>query len=486
METVKSLLGIRPVDIGELNRRATREVEKQKQKTNDKTQPDEIVITEEYKTILEILESDYPEADCPVIFVTGNAGTGKSTLISYLRNVLDKRLVVVAPTGVAALNAGGVTIHSFFHFPPKILDETDIKLVYDRKLYQKLELLIIDEVSMVRCDLLDGIDRFLKKNRSSNEPFGGVRLLLIGDLFQLPPVVNQPEWDVLRARGYDSPYFFSSFCLQEASLLPIELTTVYRQEDQSFVDLLNRIRIGEDLDFVINEVNRRCFRQDDFQTDITLTSTNDQADQINMRELGRLPSREYSFEGRIERKFSIEQDKLPSPLLLKLKVGARVMFTKNDEQRRWVNGTIGIVRELDQETIRVEIAGNSYGMVYDVLPATWETYKYSYDPERDQIIAEKVGQYTQYPLMLGWAVTIHKSQGKSLDNIFVDIGPRAFASGQVYVALSRCRSIEGIRLKRPLRVADIICDPVIKRFYFNLEEMGKEKENGPPPLPEKG
>jgi len=264
LDKCKRLLGIRPVNVGELNRRATREVEKPKQKTNDKTQPDEIVITKEYEKIREKLEEGFP-----VIFVTGKAGTGKSTLISYLRSVLDKRLVVVAPTGVAALNAGGVTINSFCQFPPRILEETDIRLVYDRKLYQKLELLIIDEVSMVRCDLLDGIDRFLRMNRENNKPFGGVQLLLIGDLFQLPPVVNEQEWDVLRARGYASPYFFSSFCLQETSFLPIELTTVYKQKDQSFVDLLNRIRIGEDLDFVINEVNRKCFLQDDFQTDIT-------------------------------------------------------------------------------------------------------------------------------------------------------------------------------------------------------------------------
>lgn len=481
VETVKRLLGIRPVDVSELNRRATCEVETPRPKAIVEAPLDGIIITDEYRAVRALLE-----AGCPVVFVTGNAGTGKSTLIRYLRSVLDRKLVVVAPTGVAALNAGGVTIHSFFHFPPKIHEEEDIKLVYDRKLYQKLELLIIDEVSMVRSDLMDSVDKFLRKNRSNNTPFGGVHLLLIGDLFQLPPIVPKQEWDVLKAKGYASPYFFSSFSLQKTSLVPLELTSVYRQEDRSFIDLLNRIRTGDDLDFVTAEVNRRCSQQNDPRTDITLTCTNNRADQINREELQRLTSREYSFKGRIEGQFSLEHDKLPSPFDLRLKACARVMFTKNDEQRRWVNGSIGIVREIDKGRIRVELVSDSRGMVCDVLPAIWETFKYSYDPEEDRIVARKVGQYTQYPLMLAWAVTIHKSQGKTLDNVLVDLGSGAFASGQVYVALSRCRSIEGIRLARPIRKTDVKCDPMIKRFFLALAEMMKETEDIQPASPKRG
>ncbi len=471
LEAVKKLLAAKPIDVNELNRRATRSPEQSRPKVIVKDPLDGIQITDDYKAVRALLETG-----CPVVFLTGNAGTGKSTIIRYLRSVLDRKLVVVSPTGVAALSAGGVTIHSFFHFPPKIHEEKDIKLVYDRKLYQKLQLLIIDEVSMVRCDLMDSIDKFLRKNRSNDTPFGGVQLLLIGDLFQLPPVVPKHEWDVLTAKGYASPYFFSSFSLQKLSLVPLELTFIYRQEDRLFVDLLNRIRIGDDLDFVTGEVNRRCCQKGDFRPEITLTCTNVGADRINRDELGRLPSEEYRFKGKIEGKFSLEEDKLPSPIDLRLKVGARIMFTKNDEHRRWVNGTLGIVQEIDQRSIRVELVSESRGTVYDVLPVTWETYKYAYDPEQDQIVANQVGQYTQYPLMLAWAVTIHKSQGKTLDNVFIDLGNGAFAFGQVYVALSRCRSIEGIQLARPIGKTDVKCDPVIKRFYLALAEMQQERK----------
>ncbi len=365
--------------------------------------------------------------------------------------------------------AGSQSIR-FFHFPPRIHDDTDIRIVYDRRLYQKLELLIVDEVSMVRCDLMDSIDKFLRKNRSNDLPFGGVQLLLIGDLFQLPPVVPNQDWDVLRAKGYQSPYFFSSFSLQKTHLVPVELTEVVRQRDQSFVELLNRVRVADDTESVVREINERCCNRDGFREDITLTCTNNAADKINRQELESLPSTEYSFKGKFEGEFSIEHDKLPAPFDLRLKVGARVMFTKN--KHPWVNGTLGIVREVTERTIRVELVSESAGMVCDVSPLTWETYKYVYDKQRDQIVAQKVGQYTQYPLMTAWAVTIHKSQGKTLDNVLVELGDGgAFASGQVYVALSRCRSSEGLSLKRPLRIADIKCDPLIKRFYEAMAEL---------------
>jgi hypothetical protein len=258
LDTVKKLLGVKPVDIGELNRRATRESLREVPSPIPQNPLEGVHISDEYRTVESLLDAGYP-----VVFVTGNAGTGKSTLIQYLRTVLKKKLVVVAPTGVAALNVGGVTIHSFFHLPPKIHEDEDIKLVYDRKLYQKLDLLIIDEVSMVRCDLMESIDNFLKKNRSSNKPFGGVQLLLIGDLFQLPPVVPRQEMVMLKAKGYASPYFFSSFSLQKSSLVPVELTSVYRQEDYFFVSLLNSLRIGENVDSAIAEVNSRCYRDGD-------------------------------------------------------------------------------------------------------------------------------------------------------------------------------------------------------------------------------
>ena len=454
------------VDMGEINRRATRETEKARHKTIANDQLDGIIVSEEYRTVQELLKTGYP-----IVFVTGNAGTGKTTLIHYLKNLLERNVVVLAPTGVAALNAGGMTIHSFFHFPPKIHEDEDIKLVHNRKLYKKLELLIIDEVSMVRCDLMDSTDKFLQKNRSSRKPFGGVQLLLVGDLFQLPPVVSKHEGEVLGKKGYTSPYFFSSFGPQKTSMVPAELTSIYRQEDSKYIDFLNRIRVGDDIEYIIDELNQQCCELNNFQPDITLTCTNKLADKINDEELKNLPSEEFLFRGTIEGQFSLDKDKLPSPMDLKLRVGTRVMFTKNDGQKRWVNGSIGIVREIEQRTIMVELVSDSRGMVYDVHPEIWENYKYSYDSEKDEIIANKVGQYTQYPLMHAWAVTIHKSQGKTLDNVLIDLGRGAFAFGQVYVALSRCRSIEGFRLARPIQQTDVKCDSMIKQFYISLEDM---------------
>lgn len=468
MDAVKKLLGVDPVDIGELNRRATREPLREIPAQAIKNPLEGVHISDEYRTVESLLN-----AGCPAVFVTGNAGTGKSTLIQYLRTVLKKKMVVVAPTGVAALNVGGVTIHAFFQLPPKIHEDEDIKLVYDRKLYQKLELLIIDEVSMVRCDLMDSIDKFLRKNRNSDMPFGGVQLLLIGDLFQLPPVVPRQDMAMLRARSYSSPYFFSSFSLQKSSIVPVELASVYRQDDNLFVSLLNNLRIEENIETTTDYINAQCYRKEDASPDITLTCTNNRADQINMKELHQLSGKEYSFKGEIKGRFSLEEDKLPSPIDLKLKVGAHVMFTKNDENRRWVNGTLGIVRHIDQKSISVELVTDHKGQTYDVQRVSWETYKYAYDSAKDQIVAEKVGAYTQYPLMLAWAVTIHKSQGKTLENVIVDLGNGAFATGQVYVALSRCRSLDGITLQRPIRKTDIKCDPLIKRFYLAMNEMKK-------------
>lgn len=468
LDTIKRLVGVKPVDIGELNRRATRQPLRDGPGQAIKDPLAGVHISDEYKTVESLLN-----AGCPAVFVTGNAGTGKSTLIQYLRTVLKKKMVVVAPTGVAALNVGGVTINAFFQLPPKIHEDEDIKLVYDRKLYQKLDLLIIDEVSMVRCDLMDSIDKFLRKNRSSDMPFGGVQLLLIGDLFQLPPVVPRQEMVVLSSKSYASPYFFSSFSLQKSSMVPVELTSVYRQDDNFFISLLNSIRLGENIETAMAELNARCYRRKDVSTDITLTCTNNRADQINMKELHQIPEKEYAFKGEIKGRFSLEEDKLPSPFDLRLKVGARVMFTKNDDNRRWVNGTLGIIRNIDQESIGVELVTDHKGQIYDVQRVTWETYKYAYDPAKDKIVAKKVGAYTQYPIMLAWAVTIHKSQGKTLDNVLVDLGNAAFASGQVYVALSRCRSISGISLQRPIRKSDVKCDPLIKRFYIAMNELKK-------------
>jgi len=425
--------------------------------------PSGVDITDEYRSVRRMLESGKP-----VVFVTGNAGTGKSTLISYLRNVLKKRLAVVAPTGVAALNARGATIHSFFHLPPRIHDDGDIKVARDPEMYEKLELLIVDEVSMVRADLLDSVDVFLRRNRRDTRPFGGVQLLLVGDLFQLPPVVTEEARAVLQTRGYESPYFFSSSALRKTDISALELTVFFRQEDRLFIELLNRVRTGENPGQVADELNRRCKHDAESDAAITLTGTNFLAARINSRELARLPSKEFSFTGEASGSFGLDGDRLPSPQDLRLKVGAHVMFTKNDEQHRWVNGTIGIVKDIEEERVFVEIVDESRARTHEVARTMWKAHRYRYDKKTERLEAREAGRYTQYPLMLAWAVTIHKSQGQTLDNVLLDLGRGAFASGQLYVALSRCRTIEGIHLARPVQASDVICDPVVKRFHATL------------------
>lgn len=424
--------------------------------------PAPVVETSEYLEVRALIETG-----SPLIFVTGKAGTGKSTLVQYLRDAVPGNKVVVAPTGVAALNVGGVTLHSFFHIPRWIQEDRDIREVMDRKIYTQLQLLIIDEISMVRCDVLDSVDKFLRKNRRNPAPFGGVQVVVIGDMFQLPPVVPRQERDILDAKGYASPHFFSALSLRDMSMIPIELSKTYRQSDPVFIDLLNNIRVGLNVEETVAELNRRCHLPGQpFQQDITLTCKNIQADRINISELRRLDAPEFLFEGVVTGTFSAEEDKLPTPMNLKLRVGAHVMFTRNDEARRWVNGTLGTVRELTNERIRVELLG---GALHDVPRVVWENFKYVYDEREEKIVAKTTGDYTQYPLMLAWAVTINKSQGKSFDRVMVDLGTGAFATGQVYVALSRCRTIEGLRLARPIRVSDVQCDPVIRRFYELLD-----------------
>ena len=457
----KKMFGATPVSIDQLNRAALK-VPPRIQAVRPKAI--EIEITPEYKQIL-----DWLNAGAPIVFVTGKAGTGKTTLVQYLREKFQANTVVVAPTGVAALNVGGATIHSFFRFPPHILTSKDIKHVRDRKLYKKIRLLIIDEISMVRVDLIDAIDLFLRTVRENNHPFGGVQLLMIGDLFQLPPVVPTPERTALESMGYPSPYFFSAKAFKECAMMPSELTKVYRQNEESFIGILNKVRIAEAVDEILPILNHRCLPPNPTEgLLLTLACTNKVADEINDQHLKKLATQAHTYTGDIVGKFTIEHDKLPSPINLTLKVGAQVMFTKNDEKGRWVNGTIGKVVELAANIIRVEIAGAYGPLTYDVQRTKWESYKYIYDEYLDGISSVSTGYYLQYPLMLAWAVTIHKSQGKTLDKVQIDLGQGAFDYGQVYVALSRCRKLENIYLTKPIRRQDVKCDPLIKRFYAAL------------------
>ncbi len=415
------------------------------------------------------------------VFITGKAGTGKSTLLELFRSQTPKRIAVLAPTGVAALNVRGQTIHSFFKFKPDITPDSVRKLpkASDRAaIYKNLDAIVIDEVSMVRADLLDCVEKFLRLNGPRPKAlFGGLQMIFIGDLYQLPPVVTGLEKGLFARDGsgrYESPYFFSAGIFGEPAfgLEFVELEKVYRQTDTGFIDLLNAIRNRSIDDTQVERLNSRCrpdFSPPDGEFHITLTSTNDLAALRNREKLAALPGRARRYEGFVDGEF--DRSSLPTEEALELKPGAQVMLLTNDRHGRWVNGTIGRVDEIVKtagagDLIVVDIPGE--GRV-DIVPNTWELFHFRYDAEADRIESEPVGAFTQYPLRLAWAVTIHKSQGKTFDRVIIDIGRGAFAHGQVYVALSRCTSFEGIVLKRPITKNHIWMDWRIVRFLTRFQ-----------------
>lgn len=411
------------------------------------------------------------------LFITGRAGTGKSTLLQVFRNTTRKKCVVVAPTGVAALNAGGQTIHSFFGFPAKFFAPEELKKRRDTRLYKKMEVLIIDEISMVRADMIDNIDRFLRINRDINQPFGGVQIVFFGDLFQLPPVVASAEEVHYFQTHYESPYFFSAKVFTEQSinkynldevgfeLEGLELGKIYRQENRHFIRLLDAVRTNQ-IDYDdLEDLNARY--QPNFNDKnyfITLSPRNAVVDEINNRELRSLMSEEFSFTAEVSGQFDPKQ--YPTEGVLKLKLGAQVMFLKNDVKREFVNGTIGKIIELDYHKIVVQTEekdGSPKNIV--VEKQEWEILRYKLGDDPSKIETETIGSFKQYPLRLAWAITIHKSQGKTFDKVIIDMTGGAFEHGQTYVALSRCRTLEGIVLKQRLRPQDIRVDERIVEFY---------------------
>lgn len=401
------------------------------------------------------------------LFITGRAGTGKSTLLQLFRNTTRKKMVVLAPTGIAALNVRGQTIHSFFGFPPRPLHRSEIKKRRNRRLYRNLDILVIDEISMVRADLLDNIDIFLRINRENPLPFGGVQVIFFGDLFQLPPVVASNAEALLFQSQYDSPYFFSAEVFRDHfSLEMIELQRVYRQDSRFFLRLLEAVRLNR-LDYDdLEELNRRHLP--DFEPEayyITLTARNATANNINRRELDRLTGPEETYLAKVTGNF--KPNLFPTDSALRLKANAQVMFIKNDPDKRFVNGTIGKVVDLEPDKIHIEVPDEKgQPQVIDLTPMDWEILKYRPSEKNpEQIETETVGTFSQYPLRLAWAVTIHKAQGKTFDKVIIDLGRGAFEHGQTYVALSRCRSLQGIVLKQPLQPRDVMTDPRIVEFY---------------------
>ncbi len=414
--------------------------------------PEGVSPTAEYEAAL-----DFARTGAGNLFVTGRAGTGKSTLLRVLRDSLTAELAVLAPTGLAAVNVGGQTIHSFFGLPPRLIGPGDIKRSRNGRVMRRLELLIIDEVSMVRSDLMAAIDQSLRVNRGRpREPFGGVRLLLFGDLHQLPPVVQENEVAAHLEGEFGGPFFFSVSALREGfGTQLLELEEVFRQRDETLLHVLNRIRDGEadenDLSILNERVHpvRTLGEGDPY---VILTPTNAAAQRINMAYLDALPARPIAYDAGVTGEFNPAAQ--PTDQKLVLKEGAKVIMLRNDPDRRWVNGSIARVSRLSERQVWIEIGGREY----EIEQVSWEQRRYQYDQTAEKVVEQVAGTFKQFPLRLAWALTIHKSQGLTLDRVYVDLGRGTFAHGQAYVALSRCRSMEGLALARPLRPSDVLFD----------------------------
>jgi len=413
-------------------------------------------------------------------FLTGKAGTGKTTLLRNILQKTTKNTVVVAPTGVAAINAGGVTIHSMFSLPLTSFipnnDFVDLNMANNRtslkkhmryrkekrKLIQELDLLIIDEISMVRADLLDAIEFVLQQVRHNEEPFGGLQVIFIGDLFQLPPVVREEQWNFLR-EYYDSPFFFDSHAWKNANAFTIELKHIYRQQDEQFIHILNNVRNGEVEEDDLEVLNQNYDRNADVQAEeyITLCTHNYQADNINKTELEKLRTREFTFKAKIEGTFN--ENAFPADQEITIKEGAQIMFVRNDaDEGKYFNGKLAKIISLNSSSIKVAFLED--GKEYTLKEEIWENINYALDKETNEVKQEKLGSFKQYPIRLAWAITVHKSQGLTFKKAILDLG-KTFAAGQAYVALSRCTDLNGMVLKSKISAKNIFVDPRIVAFH---------------------
>ena len=429
------------------------------------------------------------------IYLTGKAGTGKTTFLKYLKKVTHKRMVVLAPTGVAAINASGETIHSFFHIRPSVyipedplrtsdseLNELSMKSIFNHLKYSKskvelirnLETIAIDEVSMVRCDIMDVIDKILRLYRDSTKPFGGVQMILVGDAYQLPPIVKKEEQEILKS-SYDGIFFFDSKVMEQIinnnQLIYVELQKVYRQNDSKFIELLDRVRVNDmqDKDFALfdSKINKDKFTNEN-KSHIILTTTNVKVNYINEKRLAALPTQSKVYNAVVTGTFA--EKERPTDIALELKVGAQIIFIRNDKENRYYNGKLGVVKHLGEKFLLIETEANN-GEKIDVTvhPETWKSVSYKWNKTENVIEEEVLGTFMQLPVRLAWAITVHKSQGMSFDRVMADLG-NSFETGQVYVALSRCRSLEGLLLSSKIKPQSIIADPRVIEFSKNMSE----------------
>ena len=421
----------------------------------------EFQLSAEQAAVYETIESTREN-----VFVTGRAGTGKSTLLNHLAWNTSRQLVISAPTGVAALNVGGQTIHSLFRLPIGVIADHTLEQSGDlRKLLNTIDTLVIDEVSMVNADLLDAIDRSLRQARQRpNDAFGGVQVVLFGDPYQLAPVPGDADERAYFADQYRSIWFFDAKVWQDTSLRIFELNVIHRQHEEDFKAMLDAVRHGTVTAEIAERFNETGARAAPADGAITLATRNDTVNAINSAALAKLPGRVLTAKADISGDFGGRT--YPADVRLELKVGARVMFLRNDSDQRWVNGTVGTVTRIES-TVCVEVEGE----VHEVQPAVWEKFKYSYSAVTKQLTRDIVAEFTQFPLRLAWAVTIHKSQGKTYDRAIIDLGQRSFAPGQTYVALSRITELDGLYLTRPLRPSDIIVDDNVRRFMEQAQPI---------------
>ena len=423
------------------------------------------------------------------LFLTGKAGTGKSTFLRYIAQTTKKKYIVLAPTGIAAINAGGSTLHSFFKLPFHPLLPNDTRytqrklkdtLKYNgekRKILREVELIIIDEISMVRADIIDFIDKVLRVySRNIYQPFGGKQLLLVGDMYQLEPILKEDERQLLKPY-YPSTFFFDALVFKEMKLVSIELQKVYRQTDPTFINILDSIRttsVSIDQLSTLNKQVGKAIANDKNKLAITLSGKRDTVDHINEQELSRLPGKPITLYGHIEGDFP--ESNLPTPIELYLKVGAQVLFIKNDKEKRWVNGTLGTIVSFSKEEPTIIVVRTEKGEEVNVEQEIWSNVIYSYNEKEQKIEEQEIGVYQQYPLKLAWAITIHKSQGLTFNNVNIDLTGGVFAGGQTYVALSRCTSLEGISLKYPIRKEDVFIRSEIVQFAqrYNNQDLIKQ------------